>query len=197
MAKKISNGVKIPIEISARHVHLTLNDLKILFGENYKLTKFKDLSQPGQFAANETLKLIGPKGQLENVRILGPVREKTQVEISETDARELGIDPPVKESGNLADTPGIKLVGPKSMLNLKNGVILALRHLHVDPETAKSLSIKDGDRIKVDISGKRDLLFENVLVRANKNFKLAMHIDTDEANAAGIDANNHEGEIIV
>lgn len=189
--------MKIPIEISARHVHLALRELNILFGQNCKLTKFKDLSQPGQFAANETLKLIGPKGQLENVRILGPLREKTQVEISETDARELGIDPPVKESGNLADTPGIKLVGPKGMLNLNNGVILALRHLHIDPETANSLSIKDGDRIKVDVSGKRDLLFENVLVRVNENFKLAMHIDTDEANAAGIDANNHEGEIIL
>ncbi|MDD3150960.1 MAG: phosphate propanoyltransferase [Candidatus Gastranaerophilales bacterium] len=189
--------MKIPIEISARHVHLSEPDLETLFGVGFELKKFKDLSQPGQFAAEEAVKLIGPRGEINSVRILGPCRAQTQVEVSETEARQLGINPPVRDSGNLDGTPGIKVVGPKGEVILNQGVILALRHIHIDPETAAKLKIKNYDRAKVDTSGLRDLLFENVLVRVSPDFKLAMHIDTDEANAAGIDGENHEGEIIV
>ncbi len=189
--------MQIPIEISARHIHLSKPDLEKLFGVGFKLTKHKDLSQPGQFAAEQTVKLAGPQGEIEKARILGPCRKETQVEISETEARTLGVNPPVRDSGNLAETPGIKIIGPKGEINLKQGLILALRHIHMDPETAGNLGLKNGDKVKVDVSGARDLLFENVLVRVGQDFKLAMHIDTDEANAAGIDEKNHIGEIII
>lgn len=190
--------MKVPIEISARHVHLSCEDLEALFGTGFKLSKYKDLSQPGQFAAEETVKLVGPRGgQIDKIRVLGPCRKETQVEISETEARELGLNPPVRDSGNLAETAGAKIVGPKGEVDLKQGVILALRHIHIDPKTAAELGVKNYDRVKVDVSGARDLLFENVLVRVSPDFKLAMHIDTDEANAAGIDKDNHQGEIII
>lgn len=189
--------MKVPIEISARHVHLSKPDLEVLFGKDFELSKYKDLSQTGQFAAEETVDLSGPRGRLESVRILGPRRPKTQVEISETDARHLGLNPPVKNSGDLEGTPGIKIIGRSGNVVLDKGVILASRHIHIDPDSARDIGVEDGDRIKVDVSGVRDLLFENVLVRVNPDFKLAMHIDTDEANAAGIDGDNHEGEIIL
>ncbi|MDD4271729.1 MAG: phosphate propanoyltransferase [Patescibacteria group bacterium] len=189
--------MKVPIEISARHIHLSKADLEILFGPGFELEKYKDLSQPGQYASKQTVKLAGPKGELNGVRILGPIRQETQVEISETEARALGLNPPVRDSGNLSDTPGIKIIGPKGEIDLKQGVILALRHIHIDPETAAAIGVKNYDRVKVDTSGARDLLFENVLIRVDPSFKLAMHIDTDEANAAGIDGENHEGTIIV
>lgn len=189
--------MKVPIEISARHIHLSKPDLEVLFGKDFELSKYKDLSQTGQFAAEETVDLSGPRGLIESVRILGPRRPKTQVEISETDARHLGLNPPVKNSGDLEGTPGIKIIGRSGNVVLDKGVILASRHIHIDPENARVLGIKNGDRIKVDVSGVRDLLFENVLVRVDPDFKLAMHIDTDEANAAGIDSDNHEGEIIL
>jgi len=189
--------MRIPIEISVRHVHLAKSDLEKLFGPGFKLTKLKDLSQPGQFAAKETVKLVGPAGQLEKVRVLGPGRRETQVEVSETDAKQLGLNPPVRESGDLAGSAGIKIIGPKGVVNLPQGVILALRHIHLDPATAAALRLKDGDRVKVDISGARDLLFENVLVRVSSDYKSAVHLDTDEANAAGIDKHNHFGEIII
>jgi len=203
MTKKQISGndiniiMQVPIEISARHIHLSKPDLEILFGPGFELTKFRDLSQTGQFASNEIVKLVGLKGELDGVRILGPVRAKTQVEVSETEARHLGLTPPVRDSGNLDGTPGFKIVGPKGEVEIKSGVILALRHIHIDPETASKIKVKNGDRVKVDTIGPRDLLFENVLVRVDPSFKLAMHIDTDEANAAGIDANNHLGKIII
>jgi len=189
--------MKIPIEISARHVHLSKPDLEKLFGSGFELKKYKDLSQPGQFAAEETVRLVGPRGEVDSVRILGPCRAQTQVEVSETEARQLGVNPPVRDSGNLDGTPGIKLIGPAGEVDLTRGVILALRHIHIDPETAAKLKVKNYDRVKVDTSGMRDLLFENVLVRVSPDFRLTMHIDTDEANAAGIDSDNHEGEILV
>lgn len=188
--------MKIPIEISARHVHLSKEDARILFGENYQFKILKELSQTGQFSYEETVKLVGSKEELENVRYLGPFRDKTQVEISETDARKLGIDSPIRASGDLAGTPGVKIIGPKGEVGLKEGVIIALRHIHMDPENAKKLGIKDGDKVKVDINGIRDLIFESVLARVRPDFKLAMHLDTDEANAAGIDEENHFGELI-
>jgi len=189
--------MKIPIEISARHVHLSKPDFEKLFGQGFELTKLHDLSQTGQFAANETVKLVGPRDEIEETRILGPCREETQVEVTETEARTLGLNPPVRDSGNLDGTPGIKLIGPVGAVELDRGVILALRHIHIDPQTAAELGIKNYDRVKVDTTGARDLLFENVLVRVSPEFKLAMHIDTDEANAAGIDSDNHFGNIII
>ena len=189
--------MKIPIEISARHTHLSETDAEILFGAGFILSKLRDLSQTGQFAAQETVKLVGPKSQIDKVRVLGPYRKITQVEISETDAKELGLEPPVRDSGNLAGSAGVKIIGPAGELNLKQGVILALRHIHMDPATAENLVVKNGDRVKVEFSGARNLLIENVLVRVDPSFRLALHIDTDEANAAGIDESNSTGEIIV
>lgn len=189
--------MQVKIEVSARHIHLAKADAEKLFGVDFVLSRFKDLSQTGQFAAEEKIKLVGPAGEMNNVRILGPYREETQIEVSETDAKKLGLEPPVRDSGNLDLTPGIKVIGPAGELTLKRGVILALRHLHVDPLTAKKLGVKNGDRVKVDVGGARDLLFENVLVRVDSSFRLAMHIDTDEANAASIDQNNNLGEIII
>ena len=189
--------MKVKIEVSARHVHLSKPDLEKLFGPGFELTKLKGLSQTGQFAAEQTVKLSGPEGFIDKVRVLGPCRKETQVEVSATDAKKLGLKPPVRDSGNIERTPGIKIVGPSGELDLLQGVILALRHIHMEPAVAEILGVKDGGRVKVDVSGSRDLLFENVLVRVAPDFKLAMHIDTDEANAAGIDKDNNTGEIIV
>jgi propanediol utilization protein len=189
--------MKIPIEISARHAHLSQKDADILFGKNYKFKIIKNLSQEGQYAYEETVELVGPKNSITDVRVLGPCREKTQIEITETDARTLGIHAPVKRSGDLNGTPGIKIIGSKGEIETKEGVIIALRHLHMDPATADKLGIKDGDRVKVDINGIRDLIFENVLVRVHPSFRLAMHIDTDEANAAEINEENHFGELML
>ncbi|MDO8667780.1 MAG: phosphate propanoyltransferase [bacterium] len=189
--------MQVKIEVSGRHIHLSKPDAEKLFGAGFILSKFKDLSQTGQFAAKEKVKLVGPSGEIDKVRILGPYRKETQVEVSETDAKRLGLEPPVRDSGNLDLTPGIIVSGPVGEVVLKRGVILALRHIHVDPETADALGVENGDRVKVDVGGPRDLLFENVLVRVDSTFKLAMHIDTDEANAAGIDKGNNVGEIIV
>lgn len=176
----------VPIGVSNRHVHLSQQDLKILFGEGYQLTKMKDLKQPGQFAAQETVVLVGPKGEMENVRILGPVRNKTQVEISITDSYKIGVKAPIRESGRTAGTPGLVLKGPKGTLELKEGVIAALRHIHVPPEFAAKHRLKDKDMVHVEVGDIRKTTFKNVLLRVSDKFVLEMHIDTDEANAAGI-----------
>jgi len=189
--------MKVPIEVSARHIHLSKADAEKLFGAGFILSKQKDLSQTGQFAAEERVKLVGPSGEIDKVRVLGPYRGQTQIEVSETDAKKLGLKPPVRDSGDLIGSSGVKIIGPAGEVSLPEGVIIALRHLHIDPATAKKLGVKNGDRVKVDVSGARDLLFENVLVRVDPSFRLALHIDTDEANAAGIDRSNHTGEIIV
>ena len=190
--------IKIPIEVSARHAHLSQEHADILFGRDYKFKIFKALSQREQYAYEEKIKIIGPRGHDDEVRVLGPYRSETQVEITETDARQLGIHAPIRESGNLKESAGgVKIVGPKGEVELKKGVIIALRHVHMDPETAVKFGLKLGDKVNVDVSGIRDLLFENVVVRINPDFRLAMHIDTDEANAAEINAENHEGELII
>jgi putative phosphotransacetylase len=189
--------MKIPIEISARHVHLSQGDADILFGKGYKFNIFKTLSQRAQYAHEEMVKLIGPRGEIENVRFLGPCRPKTQVEISETDARKLGVKAVIRESGKLEGAPGVKIVGPKGEVDLKEGVIVPLRHVHMDPKMAAKLGVKNGDIVKVDIDGIRDLIYENVVVRVDPMFRLAMHLDTDEANAAQIDEENHFGKLIV
>lgn len=184
---KVNTESVIPIAVSARHVHLTRATLDLLYGKDYELTEYKPLSQPGQFAANETVTLIGPKNKIEKVRILGPLRPKDQVEISKTDEFFLGIDAPVRDSGNVAGTPGITLSGPKGIAELKEGVIIAWRHIHMHPNDAILFGVKDKDVVNVDVHDEdRPLTFKNVLIRVSDKFKLEMHIDTDEANAAEI-----------
>ena len=178
---------KIPIAISARHVHLTRETLDVLFGQGYELTEYKPLSQPGQFAANETVTIIGPKNQYENVRILGPIRPKDQVEISRTDEFFLGIDAPIRESGHVEGSGACTLVGPKGKVYLKEGVICAWRHIHMHPNDAASFGVKDKDIVEVEVADEeRPLVFKNVLIRVSDKYKLEMHIDTDEGNAAEV-----------
>jgi len=177
--------LRIPIAISARHVHLTQESIDILFGKDYQLTEYKPLSQPGQFAANERVSLVGPKNTIERVRILGPVRSKNQVEISRTDEFFLGIDAPVRASGHVENTPGIKLVGPEGELSLKEGVICAWRHIHMTPADAEVFGVEDKDIVEIRVENEeRSLTFGNVLIRVSPKYALEMHIDTDEANAA-------------
>lgn len=189
-------SIQVPIEVSARHVHLSQKHLEQLFGQDYSLQRYKELSQPGQFAAIETVTLKGPKAAIDNVRVMGPCREATQAEISLTDARTLGIEPPVRKSGQIEDSAGVLIEGPKGKIELKEGLIAVLRHLHADRETADSLKLNDGDAISVKTSGLRSVIFNNVIVRVDDDFRLAMHIDTDEANCAGINSQNCQGEIV-
>lgn len=174
------------VETSARHVHVTQEDLETLFGKGYELTKKKDLSQPGQYACEERVTVVGPKKEMAGVSILGPVRPASQVEISLTDARSLGIAAPVRESGDIAGSGACKLVGPAGEVELKEGVIAAKRHIHATPEDAEKLGVADKDivSVKIDTDG-RSLVFGDVVVRVSPKFALAMHIDTDESNAAG------------
>lgn len=175
---------KILVETSARHVHLSKEDLAKLFGEGAELTFKKALSQPGQFACEERVKLIGPKKEIANVIILGPVRPATQIELSYTDARTLGIDAPLRESGNVAGTPGLKLVGPAGEVDVAEGAIIAKRHIHMTPADAETYGVENGQIVSVKIDSERSAVLGDVVVRVNPNFSLAMHIDTDEANAA-------------
>lgn len=178
---------EITVRISGRHIHISRADLDQLYGNGYALTKFRDLDQPGQFAAKETVTVVGPKGVIEEVRILGPIRDKTQVEISGTDGYHLGIDPPVRDSGDIEGTPGIVLVGPSGAATLREGVILAATHIHMSIADAGRMGLKNGDRVQVLVDGERDLIFNDVLVRVDKKFNTEMHVDTDEANAAVIE----------
>lgn len=173
------------VETSARHIHLTDEHIAVLFGAGHTLTNKKDLSQPGQFACEEKVELVGPKGSLK-VSVLGPARKDTQIELSFTDARTLGLkDVPVRESGDVAGTPGIKLVGPCGEVEVAEGCIIAKRHIHMTPEDAEAFGVKDKDVVKVAVEGTgRAVVFEDVVVRVSRNYALAMHIDTDEANAA-------------
>lgn len=175
---------QIPIGISARHVHVSRVDLDVLFGKDYQLTVKKDLSQPGQYASNERVDIVTEKGSFKGVSILGPERKQTQIEISLTDALKLGITPPVRDSGDLAGSPGITLVGPAGQVTLPVGVIAALRHIHMTPADATDLGVTDKQIVKVRCGGQRGLVFDNVLVRVHETFALEMHLDTDEANAA-------------
>ncbi|MDZ4729959.1 MAG: acetate/propionate family kinase [Xanthomonadales bacterium] len=184
------HSVKIvPIAISARHVHLTEESIASLFGPAYQLTVFKELSQPGQFAAHETVTLVGPRHSIEHVRVVGPPRKVDQVEITRSDEFYLGLDAPVRLSGDLQNTPGISLAGPQGKVQLTRGVICAKRHLHMTPQEALAWGVAHGDSLDIAIdSDDRDLVFRNVLVRVNDSYRLEMHIDTDEANAAGLDS---------
>lgn len=184
------------IETSARHVHLSEEDFKVLFGKEAKLTPKKDLSQPGQYACEERVEIVGPKKSLAGVSILGPFRKSSQVELSATDARSIGLAAPVKESGDTAGTPGCKIVGPAGEIEISEGVIVAKRHIHATPEDAKELGVEDKQIVCVKVkTTDRTLIFGDVVVRVNPNFALAMHIDTDESNAAGC-GRNQMGEIV-
>lgn len=178
---------RVPIGISNRHLHLSKDDLAVLFGENYVLTPWKELSQPGQFAAKETVTLVGPQGYLEPVRVLGPLRRTTQVEISVTDCYKLGIKPVIRDSGQHEGTSGLEIVGPKGKVQLKSGVMVSSRHIHLHSDEAKQWSLKDGDRVRVKVQSKRPVIFEEVLIRVGEHFRKEMHLDMDEANAALIE----------
>ena len=194
MAERILGKVKVGI--SNRHVHLSKGDLEKLFGEGYQLTNIKDLSQPGQFAADETVTLVGPKGVLQRVRVLGPTRANTQVEISRTDAFALGVKPPVRDSGQHEGSAGqVTVVGPQGAITLSKGVILAKRHVHMTPADATRFGVKDKDVVKIRCGGDRGLIFDQVLVRVGENFALDCHLDTDEANAAMLN-NGDEVEVL-
>lgn len=187
---------KVIVETSARHVHVTQEALEALFGKGAELTVKKELSQPGQFASNEKVTIVGPKGQLA-ASILGPVRPETQVEVSLTEARKLGIAAPVRESGDIAGTPGCKLIGPAGEIEIENGVIAAKRHIHLTPEAAAEFGVQDKQIVSVAVGGEgRKLVFGDVVIRVSPKYAPAMHIDTDESNAAGI-SGTVEGEIII
>ncbi len=177
---------RLPVAVSARHVHLSQRDLEALFGRGARLTVFKWLSQVEQFAAAEQVTLIGPRGTLPRVRVLGPSRGHTQVEVSATDARLLGVAVPVRDSGDHRHTPGLTLEGPVGRITVSGGVIVAARHIHMHPDEAAQFGVADGQRVEVRTDGVRALVLENVLVRVNPAYRLEMHIDTDEANAAGL-----------
>lgn len=179
--------MKFLIETSARHVHVTKEVLETLFGEGYELTVKKELSQPGQFASNERVAVIGTKGQFPAVSILGPVRPETQVELSASDARSIGVAAPIRESGDIAGSGACKLVGPKGEVEISEGVIVAKRHIHATPEDAEALGVKDKEIVNVKVeSAERSLIFGDVVVRVSPKYALAMHIDTDESNAASV-----------
>ena len=187
---------KILIEVSARHVHVTTEDLETLFGKGYQLTPKKDLSQPGQYAAAERVDLVGPRSTLKNVSILGPVRSASQVEVSMSDARTLGLNPSIRESGNIDGTIGVQLVGPVGSVTLDKGLIVAKRHVHLTPEAAEAQGVVNGQVVEIKVqTDDRSMTFGDVVIRVSEKFAPAMHIDTDEANAAGI-TSTAWGEIV-
>lgn len=188
-------GYKVPVGLSNKHLHLSANDLETLFGKDYELHPTKSLKQPGQFAAEEKVDIVGPKGTLKGIRVLGPLRPETQVELAMTDCRVIGVSAPVRESGKLEGTPGVKLVGPKGEVELEKGVIVALRHIHLNPEQAKEAGVADKDVVSVKVGGERGLTFDNVLIRSGEGHFRELHLDTDEGNAAGL-KNDMEVEII-
>lgn len=185
------NKNHIPIGISNRHIHLSQKDVDQLFGSGYELTPLKNLSQPGQFAAKEVVTIVGRKGSIHKVRVLGPVREKTQVEISRTDSYTLGIDAPIRESGDLRDAGTVFIIGPKGSIRAEQSVIIAKRHIHMHPDDAKRFGVKDKQFVSIKTIGERSATFAETLVRVSENFRLECHLDTDEANAVGLNPNDY------
>jgi putative phosphotransacetylase len=179
-------GYKVEVGISNKHVHLSDGDLEKLFGPGHKLTLKKELKQPGQFASEELVDVVGPKAVLKGIRVLGPTRKESQVELAMTDARVIGLNLPVRESGKLDGSPGVKLIGPAGELDLPKGAIIALRHIHLSPAQAAEAGVKDKDFVTVQTSGTRPLIFQNVLIRSGDAHTREFHVDTDEGNAAGI-----------
>lgn len=191
----LENSNIIPIEASGRHIHLSKEHVEVLFGKGYELKKKKELSQLGQYQCEERVTLIGPKGVIENVAILGPERGRTQVEISKTDARQLGINPPVRDSGDLDGSEIIYIATRKAVIEAKESVIVAKRHIHMNSEDALKLKVKDKDIVNVRVKSDRPIIFEDVVIRVSDKYKLSMHIDFDEANASSF-RNGMVGEII-
>lgn len=181
----------VPIGVSNRHIHLSRADMDDLFGVGSDLTWKKELGQPGQFAAEETVTIRGPKGELSRVRVLGPLRDETQVEISVADGFVLGVKPPIRESGQLDGTPGFEIIGPKGRVQKKRGVIAALRHIHMTPEFAQTLGLSDKQLVQTEVIGLRGAILMNVLVRVSDQFALEMHMDVEEANAMGVQNGDH------
>lgn len=185
---EIKNKMSVVIEASGRHVHLSQDDADRLFGKGYNFTVKKELSQPGQFAYAERVDIAGPKGTIKNVAILGPCRKSTQVEVSQTDARILGINAPVRLSGDIKDTPGCTITNGDKTIRVDEGVIVARRHIHITPEDAQRFNVKDNDILKIKVFAKRPLIFDDICARISKDFSTAVHIDYDEANACGFTA---------
>jgi acetate kinase len=183
-----ASQIPIPIGVSAHHVHLHQDDVERLFGPGHQLTPKAPLSQPGQFACEEQVRLIGPRGSLDRVRVLGPARSQTQVEISRTEGYRLGTNAPIRMSGDLDGTPGLMMEGPAGKIEIKNGVIYAHRHMHMSPTDARRLGLQSGDIVRVRAEGDRELIFGDVAVRVSPKFKLEFHLDTDEANAAELNS---------
>ena len=189
--KALENGSStegdIPVGISNRHIHLSKKHVEVLFGKGYELTPFKDLSQPGQYACKEQLTIVGPSLRpIEKVRVLGPVRPASQVEISRTDAYVLKVKPPVRESGKISGSAPITIIGPKGTVTLNEGCIIANRHIHMSIEEGERFGVKDNEYVDIDAFGERRTRFFDVQVRVHKDFRLEMHLDTDDANAAGL-----------
>jgi acetate kinase len=177
----------IPVAVSARHVHLARATLEVLFGQGHVLRVRHPLSQPGQFAAEETIALVGPRGRLDGVRVLGPSRDADQIELSRSDEIALGIDAPLRVSGDLDNTPGVELVGPAGRVQVAHGVLMPIRHIHMNPADAQRFGVRDRQRVSVAVdSDGRDLVFADVVVRVSADFSLELHLDTDEGNAAGV-----------
>lgn len=174
---------KVPVSVSARHLHLCKEDLEALFGKGYELTVEKEISQPGQYAAKEKVTLITDKGKIENIRVLGPLRNKTQIELTKSEARTLGLNLEVRNSGDLDNTSGVTIKGPKGSIELREGVIIADRHIHMTPEDAENYGVKNGQKVSVVVNGKKGGVLSNVTIRVNPRYKLDFHVDTDDANA--------------
>ncbi len=185
------NIKQIPIGISNRHIHLCQEDVERLFGKGYELTPLKKLSQPGQFAAQEVVTIVGRRGSIEKVRVLGPVRTRTQVEISKTDSFKIGVQAPVQESGDLTEAGSVFVIGPKGVIEAKQSVIIAKRHIHMHPDDAEKLGVKDQQVVSIKTVGDRPTIFGDTVVRVKNNFRLECHLDTDEANAAGLKPNDY------
>lgn len=185
--EKSSHLFSTPVEISNHHVHLTKDSLDILYGKDYELTKLRDLSQPGEFASNERVSIVGANMKvIEKIRILGPLREYTQAELSITDGYFLGLELPTRISGNIKSSPPIIFIGPKGVLTLSEGAIRAARHIHMTPKDTECFQVKNGDRVKVEVSGEHGIIYKDVVIRVSQKSKLALHLDTDEANAGNI-----------
>ncbi|KAB7664925.1 phosphate propanoyltransferase [Bacillus sp. B1-b2] len=187
--------MQIPIGVSNRHIHLTKEHVYQLFGEGYELKVKKELSQPGEFAAEETVTIKTEKSEIAKVRILGPIRSLTQIEISKTDAFHLGIKPPIRPSGKIEGTPGITIIGPNGEITVEEGVIIAERHIHMTPTDAQTFGVEDGQYVSIKVEGERELVFHQVLIRIKDTYALDMHIDTDEANAGGLKTGD-KGELL-
>ena len=186
----------VPIGVSNRHIHLSREDIDVLYGKGYELTPLKELSQPGQYAAKETLTIVGPSLRpIENVRVLGPLRKASQVEISKTDSYTLKVKPPVRESGDIKNSSPIVIIGPKGVVTLNEGCIIANRHIHMSPADAKRYNVTDGEYVDIEVNGTRPTMWIGVQIRVNDAFRLEMHVDTDDANAAGI-ANGSKVKLI-